>query len=338
MQRKTFLFLLVSCIFLLFACAPAPASSADLSRTLTPMSAAVQETVTARALEASSGDDSLATAVSNATQQAEWIYATQTARASLNEPSRLATATAIAPVVAELPLYGIDPGDGYVAWIHDPVTLELVGYQQTDHASDYPAVTAADFVLVSDITWNTFNSIAGCGFLFRSDGDAVRPTQYTVLMERIASGQITFTASVEGELSNYHKRYPKNEDPSFDWANDATNRLALVVRGNLIDIYTNGIFIGQVDITREPPAYSSSEAESASESDLTAEERALLQQQAEQEEENVDRVTAELNEARRNFVKNQPFFYDGFLAFLAVSDSGTATCTYENAWLFILND
>ncbi|MBN1266942.1 MAG: hypothetical protein JXA25_15720 [Anaerolineales bacterium] len=337
MQRKPLLFLLASCMFLLFACAPAPASSADLPRTLTPMSAAIQETVTARALEASSGDDNLATAVSNATQQAEWIYATQTVRASLNEPSRLATATAIAPVVAEMPLYGIDPGDGYVAWIHDPVTLELVGYQQADNASDYPAVTAADFVVVSDITWNTFNSIAGCGFLFRSDGDAVRPTQYTILMERIASGQITFTASVKGELSNYHKRYPKNEDPSFDWANDATNRLALVVRGNLIDIYTNGIYIGQVDITREPPPRSS-EAESEAISELSADQQSRLEHQAEEEEENVDRVSAELNEASQNFVKNQPFFYDGFLAFLAVSDTGRATCTFENAWLFILAD
>jgi len=338
MRIKTFPYYIILCGILLGACAPAAAASSDLPQTLTPMSAAVEATITARAEEEDAGADSLTTAVAHATEQAEGIYATQTARASLNEPSRLATATAIAPVVAELPLYGINPGEGYVAWIHDPVTLELEGYQQQDHANDYPSVTASDFVIVSDITWNTFNSLAGCGFLFRSDGDSVRPTQYTLLMERVATGQVIFSATFEGELSNYHKRYPKSEDPTFDWANDATNRLAIVVRGNLIDIYTNGIYIGQVDITKEPPVYSASEVEEDLSLDISPGQRDQLGSQAEDEEESIDRATAQLNEARRNFQENQPFFYDGFLALLAVSDTGTATCTFENSWLFILTD
>lgn len=323
---------------MLVSCAPAPAASSELQKTLTPMSAAVEATITERAALEAGGANSLATAQAHATQQAEWIYATQTARASLNEPSRLATSTAIAPVVAELPLYGIDPAEGYVAWIHDPITMELEGFRQSDFASDYPGTTAADFVIVSDITWNTFNSLGGCGYLFRSDGDDVKPTQYTILMERVATGQVVFGATYEGELSNYHKRYPKNEDPSFDWANDATNRLALVVRGNLIDVYTNGIFIGQFDITKEPPVYSASEVEEDLSISISPGRRSQLGAAVEENEEDIDQASVMLDEVRRNFSENQPFFYDGFLSFLAVSDTGQASCTFEESWLFILTD
>jgi len=336
MDTKPFAVLALATVFLLFACAPAPASSPGLFQTLTPLSEAVRATATARAIEAASGGDTLATAVFNATQQADVIYATQTARAALYEPERLATASAIAPMVAELPRYGVGPGDGYVAWLHHPVTIELVGYQQTGHATDYPLITAADFVVATDITWNTVSGTAGCGFLFRSDGDSEQPTQYMILLERIAGGRITFGATVKAELSNYHDFYPKDNDPSFDWFNDATNRLALVVRGNLIDIYTNGTFVGQVDITAEPPVAAAPPPESQLPPGATEEQRRQHEEQIAQNSQAMQQVSVKIAEARQNFTENQPFFYDGFIAFLAATDSGTATCTFENAWLFIL--
>lgn len=336
MAAKFFAFLALAAVLLFFACGPAPAHSSDLLQTLTPMSESVRATVTQRAVEAASGGDSLATAVFDATQQAQGIYSTQTARAALYEPARLATATAIAPVVAELPLYGIAPGDGYVAWLHAPTTIELEGYRQAGHATDYPLITAADFVVATDITWNTKNGVGGCGFLFRSDGDTAKPTQYMLLMERIANGRVTFGATVEGELSNYNSFYPRSDDPTFDWFNDATNRLALVVRGNLIEIYTNGTLIGQLDITAEPPVTSVPPPEDELLPGATEEQRRLFEEQSTQNDQAARQASEEMAEARRNFAKNQPFFYDGFIAFLAATDSGSATCTFEDAWLFIV--
>ena len=139
--------------------------------TLTPLSAAVAGTATAQAANVGGAGDQLATAVAKATAQSADIYATETARASLNDASRLATATVIAPVVAELPRYGIDPGQGHVAWVHKPVTIDLNGYQQSGYANDYQQITAKDFVMAADITWYTFNSLSACGFMFRSNGD-----------------------------------------------------------------------------------------------------------------------------------------------------------------------
>ena len=171
MRKKISAFLYILLLSILVYGCSSSALPESISLTLTPMSGMIRETLTARAGEEGSSGNELATAVAKATAKAGDIYATQTARAALNEPSRLATVTAMAPVVAELPLYGVDPADGYVAWLHQPVTLDLSGFGQTGFANDYPQITAADFVMASDITWNTKNSISGCGFMFRSNGD-----------------------------------------------------------------------------------------------------------------------------------------------------------------------
>src|SRR5512140_2743621 len=86
----------------LAACSANAGIAGSVFETLTPLSASVKGTLTARGGETGGGDQ-LATAIANATAEAVKVYGTQTAVANLNSPERLATATAIAPVVAELP-------------------------------------------------------------------------------------------------------------------------------------------------------------------------------------------------------------------------------------------
>ena len=332
-----------------FGCGTDSGSLDTISLTLTPMSNLVRETITARAAnEGGSGDD-LATAVSKATESADKIYATQTARAELNEPSRLATATAIAPVVAELPRYDVDPASGYVAWIHNPATINLTGFGQTGFVNDYPGITASDFAMAADITWNTKNSLSGCGFMFRSDGNPTNPNQYMVIITRIANGQMAFLAIANGEISNFREYFPRDYDKSFEWFNDTTNRLAIVARGNLIDLYTNGVFIGQVDITEPPPdtTVKFPKMEMPDEYKVTISTNTpnriekknkfdQFQQQIEQYDLMNQQVSGQLKDAQINFNKNQPFFFDGLLGFLGVSQTGQMTCTFNNGWLFVM--
>ena len=85
MQRKHLpLFGLLAILFIL-ACGIGTKPLDPMSMTLTPMSALIRETVTARAIEENGSGAELATAVVKATEQAAGIYATQTARAALNE-------------------------------------------------------------------------------------------------------------------------------------------------------------------------------------------------------------------------------------------------------------
>jgi len=345
-KKSLGIILSIAVLFTLMGCGTGSQQD-SISLTLTPMSNLVQETITARAAsEGGSGND-LATAVSKATEKALDIHATQTARAELNEPSRLATATAMAPVVAELPRYGVDPADGYVAWLHNPAIIELNGFNQTGFVNDYPQITASDFVMAADITWNTRNSLSGCGFMFRSDGSTVNPNQYVVIITRVANGHMAFLAIADGKISNFREFFPRDVDKSFEWFNDTTNRLAVVAKGKQIDLYTNGVLIGQVDITEPPPdvVIKFPKMEIPNEADLAAEipdkaERARrleqYREQAEQYDLGNQQVVAQLRDAQKYFDVNQPFFYDsGLLGFLGMSQSGQMTCTFNNGWLFI---
>jgi len=336
-QPKPFLPIVSLTVILLLgaACGLGTKKLDSISLTLTPMSASIKGTATARAENAGSSDE-LATAVAKATEQAGIIYATQTAVAALNEPSRLATATAIAPVVAELPRYGIDPSQGYVAWLHNPVTIDLQGYQKTGYANDYQNITASDFVMAADITWNTFNSASGCGFMFRSNGDTNQPSQYLVLVTRVASGHLAFLGMADGKIANFRTYFPKDKDRSFSWFNEATNRLAVVARGKYIDLYTNGVLIGQVDVTQPPSALIPHPPAFDLPSGATDAQVQDYNNQLSQLNSGIDQLNAQLSQALKNFTTSNVVLTDGFLGFVGMSQSGSMVCTYDNAWLFII--
>jgi hypothetical protein len=337
MPRKLFSFLsFILLLILAYGCGSSNIPE-SISLTLTPMSGLVRETLTARAGEEGGSGNELGTAIAKATEKSEQIYATQTARAALNEPSRLATTTAMAPVVAELPRYGIDPADGYVAWIHEPRTIDLSGFGQTGFANDYPQITAADFVMASDITWNTKNSISGCGFMFRSNGDQNNPSQYMVLLTRTGMGRMGWLALMDGEVSNFREYYPKEKDKAFTWFNDETNRLVVVGRGNKLDLYSNGTLIDTIDITQGPPDEVVKAPKIVIPDNVLPGQLQQFGDLANEQDQGVHQAKVQLDEARKNFAIKKPFLYDGLLGFLAASDAGRTICTFQNAWLFNLN-
>ena len=339
MTRRVNLTILVSLLMLIAtiaaSCGSTTGTSPSTILTLTPMSISIQDTITARAANQGTGGD-LPTAIAKATAQAQQVYGTQTAVGALNAPARLATATAIAPVVAELPRYGIDPSQGYVAWLHPPVTINLQGYQQTGYANNFQNVTVSDFVMAADITWNTVNSASGCGFLFRSNGDKNKPSQYLVLISRVASGQMAFLAQVDGKQSNFHSFYPKDADKSFNWFNDATNRLAIVVRGKLVDMYTNGQLIGEVDVTQPPNQTIPQPPAIELPPGATDAQVQDFNNQVSQQSAGMDQLNAQLSQSKSNFNPSTALLTDGFLGFVGLSQSGSMTCKFENAWLFSL--
>ena len=338
MQKKLPAFLsLILLTILVYGCGSS-AIPEHISLTLTPMSGMIRATLTARAGEEGSSGNELAIAVAKATAKADEIYATQTARAALNEPSRLATVTAMAPVVAELPRYGIDPADGYVAWMHNPVTLDLSGFGQTGFANDYPQITAGDFVMAADITWNTKNSISGCGFMFRSNGDQTNPSQYMVLVTRTSMGRIGWLALMDGQVSNFREYYPKDKDKAFTWFNDETNRLVVVARGDKIDLYSNGTLIDTIDIKQGPPDVTLKQPPIVIPPDVLPGQLEQFRLVANEQDQGNNQSKVQLDEARKNFAIKKPFLYDGLLGFLAASDAGRTICTFQNAWLFILNN
>jgi hypothetical protein len=325
-------------LLLLFslACGFGSQELSQMSQTLTPLSAEVQGTVTAQAANVGGAADKLATAYAKATATSASVYATETSIGVVNNASAQATATVSAPAIAELPRYGIDPSQGHVAWVHKPVTIDLNGYQQSGYANDYQQIPARDFVMAADITWYTYNSLSACGFMFRSNGDTNKPSQYMVIITRFATGYLAFTATVDGEMSNMRTFYPSSQDKSFTWQNNATNRLAVVVRGKMIDAYTNDVLVGQIDTTQPPPDNMQSPPSFKLPENATPDQVKDYQNQIAQNSQNLDVMNSQMSAARKNFAKNKPIFDSGLLGFIDVSQSGQSKCTFSNGWLFII--
>lgn len=313
----------------------ADTQSDSSNATLTAISQGIAGTATAeKASESNAGD--LATAQAEATQQSQMISATQTAQLANRDETKLATATVAAPIIAELPFYELDGSSGEVGWIHGPLTLDVSGYQEMAYGNDYMQVIAKNFVLAADLTWNTQYGDSGCGFMFRSNGNRQKPDQYMLIATRFANGRVVFTALADGEPANLRHFYPREADRSFQWQNDTTNRITVVARGNLIEIYTNMVKIGEIDTTQPPkqPILPPRPTPPVDKLDNAAQK--LYEEQIEQYESIVEQSQQNFQIAQTNFQAGKAVFTDGFLSMIAVTQGGRTVCRFDNAWLWLL--
>jgi len=75
-------------------------------------------------------------------------------------------------VNAELVKYGIDPALGHVAWVmKDPYELDGGGYATGWFRPIQELGVLKDFVVQSEITWDTSGGLAGCAYIFRGPDD-----------------------------------------------------------------------------------------------------------------------------------------------------------------------
>jgi hypothetical protein len=327
--------LLLGILTLLIQGCGAGTQSSSSNATLTAMSHAIAGTATAEIANGSNAGD-LATAQAEATQQSREIFATQTAQLSNRDVTKLGTATVAAPINAELPSYGLDASSGKVGWIHDPITLEASGNQQIAYGNDFMNVTAKNFVLAADVTWNTKYGESGCGFMFRSNGDKQKPSQYMLIATRFANGRLIFTALADGELANIHDFYPKYEDRSFQTQNDTTNRIAIVARDNMIDIYTNLVKIGEIDTTQPPKPMTMAATPVPPIDTSNSAAQSFYQEQLEAYQQISQQAQQNFQIAKANYMKSNPVYTDGFLSMLALTQGGRTVCKFDNAWLWLL--
>ncbi|MFN8382936.1 MAG: hypothetical protein U0V02_13390 [Anaerolineales bacterium] len=276
------------------------------------------------------------------------VYATGTASTSqeaqvtqvadLGADSLTATASAFAPILAELPKYGVDPSEGKIGWVHPPVSLDASGYHHFEYVNYYLGTLAQDFVISADITWNTVGSTSGCGFVLRSDGNKAALDQYVAIITRVASGHFLFSTMSDGEVVTGRDIYARYRDKNFHWENDTTNRLTIVGRGNHFWVYTNDVLIGEVDPSAPPaqPNLPPEPEKPANQSDAQA--MALYEQQKAEHAEIVAQMKADFAARQRAYNSADTVFDRGFMAMVALSESGRSTnCKFDNAWLFLIN-
>ena len=325
MRKNNLLIFPLVLIAVSLACGGASSNPSEES-TLQAISDQVRQTGTAAALAQ--------TQVNSLDQSAA---ATQTALAALGPEALTGTAQAYAPILAELPTYGVDPASGKVAWIHPPVSLEVEGYMQYDYINHFIATIAQDFVISADIKWDAIGSESSCGFVMRSDGNENAMNTYLATISRVASGHFLFLTVAKGEIVTGQDIYAYGRDPGFDWQNNATNNLTVVGRGNRFYIYTNGTKIGEVDPSQPPQLLLPPEPERPSD---TGNVQAMAEYMAKKAEFDVitQQIKADYNQRMQNLRNADTTFDRGFMAFVALSRAGRkATCQFDNAWLFLIN-
>ncbi|MEN9563954.1 MAG: hypothetical protein RIR73_2198 [Chloroflexota bacterium] len=254
-----------------------------------------------------------------------------------NPGNLTATAEAFAPILASLPKYGVDPSEGQIGWVHPPVSMDASGYHHFEYVNYYLGTLAQDFVISADITWDTVGSTSGCGFVLRSNGQENALDQYVAIITRVASGHFLFSTMSDGEIVTGKDIYARYSDKSFKWENLTTNRLTIVGRGNRFWVYTNDTLIGEVDPSAPPvkPNIPPEPENPGKKADAQA--KALYEQQKLEHEAIVAQINADFAARMRAYNGAETVFDRGFMALVALSESGRkTTCSFDNTWLFLI--
>jgi hypothetical protein len=130
--------------------------------------------------------------------------------------------------------------------------------------------------------------------------------------------------------------FPKSEDPTFSAENGAKNRLAVVGRGKMIEIYINGSKIGEIDTTQPPPQPKLPPPPKLPTNANIPTELDQYKKLLSEREELLSRMRSNYSTALGNFKTTQAVFEEGFVAMIAVSESGQTICQFDNAWLWII--
>jgi hypothetical protein len=162
-----------------------------------------------------------------------------------------------AEIVSDLQRMGIDPTSGVLEWQHPPITLFAEGKNTFDHGNNFLLTVVTDFVLAADVTWNTQFGTAGCGYFLRSDGktddnDNFTGNQYMLGISRAALGAVGLSTMRDGQIDEDRDETVQLEiqpfDPTFQFQNDTTNHFAVIGRGDIFSVYSNGNYVGDLSI------------------------------------------------------------------------------------------
>lgn len=320
------------------ACGLSTGITAEESATVEAIAQEVVARATENAASGSFSDAAIETAQAKSTEIIQAAAATQASQEDIGDESRQATQAAFEPLRSQLFKYDVDPNAGKPGWLHPPVTLELEGKNQYDYANQFLGVVAADFVVSADITWNTQYGGSGCGFVLRSDGNEDAFNQYIVVATRASNGHVLFLTMANGEVVTGQDMYAYGQDPEFDWKNDTTNRLTVVGRGNRFSIYTNDTKIGEVNPNDPPPQpYFPPPPEEPDDKDNAMLMAAYAAQKAEYETV-VNQIRSQYNARLRSYREADKEFDKGFIAMVALSESGQTMCQFDNAWLWLIEE
>lgn len=133
--------------------------------------------------------------------------------------------------------YSVDQGSLGV-YLPDEIKLTTSSYGRTElqAITDEPV---ANFVLKTDIVWNSKSGLAGCVIGFRSEEDVVEGEQYRFYFMRLLNAPMWDFEYWDNGNWMTTLRYPETSK-AIDDAQDGHNSVILVVNGGDLTPYING--------------------------------------------------------------------------------------------------
>jgi hypothetical protein len=168
---------------------------------------------------------------------------TKTAEARV---SKTALAMAVR-VASDLEPLGITLDQGRPGWFQtEQIEIDMYDPNSYYVQSVDPSLLATNFIFSSEITWESSGGLAGCGLIFRVNGDLIRGEQYHFLtirlsgfpgwdIERWKDGDWQSTLNGRAMTSK-----------AIDQGQGSTNKIVLVANGGIFTVYANGERLGRV--------------------------------------------------------------------------------------------
>jgi hypothetical protein len=202
---------------------PLPTDTPEPTATPAPTATPQPTSTPTPAPTATSTPDKAATRAAQATQAAE---------------------EAIALVQKDLDEVGLAMPPGRVGWMQDEAySLEMSDYNSYYYAPIDESLKAKNFILKSDITWESTGGLVTCGFFFRSEANFEEGKQYLFSMQRLSGlpdWRIAYLqyGRYQRNITGWRPASAINQDQG------ATNELILQVIDGEYTLYINGQRIG----------------------------------------------------------------------------------------------
>lgn len=108
-------------------------------------------------------------------------------QATASAEAAQAAAENLAAVSAELEKIGYSADSGELGWVQpEPVLVSVDEYFGSLYEPFAEDLVAEDFILRTDITWESTSGLAGCGLLFRSESNFEVGSQYELELIRLS--------------------------------------------------------------------------------------------------------------------------------------------------------
>jgi len=146
----------------------------------------------------------------------------------------------VAHIQSEMKALELSSEEGHIEWFaEEKERLSVNTYQESLYAT-LPVGEVEDYIIHTDVTWDSSSGLAGCGIHFRANEDFQHGGHYDFVLMRLA-----FQPAWDIEYINFNKWQQTltgkvmysdviNDDP---WG---TNQLTLVVKGKEFTPYING--------------------------------------------------------------------------------------------------